>query len=228
MLRHEVVKPAAPEPGNPVLVLLHGRGADGRDLLGLRPYLPSTWTLVLPEAPFPAAPWGYGPGWAWYRFLGGNRPEPESFESSLKALDAFLKEVPRLVGAEARRLVLGGFSQGGTLSLAWALARAAGHLGDRPDVGSTMLVNLSGFLADHPWSAPSAGALRGVRAFWGHGTQDAMIPFVLAETGREALAVTGVELRARDYPIGHWIDGAEVRDLVEWIESATGPTDPEP
>ncbi|NIQ58758.1 MAG: hypothetical protein GWN71_36930, partial [Gammaproteobacteria bacterium] len=60
-----------------MLVLLHGRGADERDLSGLRAHLPPGLGLVLPRAPFPGAPWGYGPGWACYRFLpdAGGVPE---------------------------------------------------------------------------------------------------------------------------------------------------------
>lgn len=227
MLRHDILRAGEDAAGAPTLVLLHGRGADRRDLAALRPHLPASWTLVLPEAPFPAAPWGYGPGWAWYRFLGRNRPEPDSFEASLSALDVFLDGLPALVGDDVGPVLLGGFSQGGTLSLGWSLAKAGGHL-DESDAEAPAhpagIINLSGFLADHPWSKPASGALTGLRLFWGHGTADANIPFELAVEGRAALEPTGIELVARDYPIGHWIDGAELRDLVTFVEAGAAAT----
>lgn len=199
-----------------VAVLLHGRGADADDMLGLARALPSTWRVVSPRAPFPAAPWGYGPGQAWYRYLGGNRPEPESFTRSLAELEELLRALPAALGVAPSRIVLGGFSQGGTLSLAYALSR--------PD--SPPVLNFSGFLADHPEvDAARAGAL-GVRVFWGHGTRDGNIPFEMAVTGREALRTGGAALEARDYDIGHWIDDEELRDAVAWAERTTGAAAP--
>ena len=65
--------------GGPLVVLLHGRGSHEGDLFPLGRMLHPDATVVAPRAPFAGAPWGYGPGWAWYRFIGGTTPEPESF-----------------------------------------------------------------------------------------------------------------------------------------------------
>ncbi len=191
-----------------VAVLLHGRGADADDMLGLARGLPSAWRIIAPRAPFPGAPWGYGPGRAWYRYLGGDRPEPESFSRSLAELEAFLQALPGALGIEPSRIVLGGFSQGGTLSLAYALSRP----------GSPPVLNFSGFLADHPDVDASRAGTLGVRVFWGHGTRDGSIPFDMAVAGRGALRAGGAALEARDYTIGHWIDADELRDAVAWVE----------
>lgn len=204
--------------GGPVAVLLHGRGADETDLLGLAGHLPDDWTIVTPRAPFSAAPWGYGPGWAWYRYLGRNRPEPDSFGQSLREVSALLGALPDVLGCEAERLLLGGFSQGGTVSMGHALAAAAGHLGDgAPRV--RRVINLSGFLADHPLVLAAPATVRGTRFFWGHGTADPSIPFALAVEGRSALTAAGADLDARDYSIGHWIDPRELADLASWADS---------
>src|SRR5688500_1313885 len=96
-LEHDVLLPANPVAGAPVFVLMHGRGADRTDLAGLRSHLPSGAIMVLPQGPFPGAEWGYGGGWAWYQFMGGNRPEPNSFAQSLNALDEFLRALPELL-----------------------------------------------------------------------------------------------------------------------------------
>ena len=211
MLQYEVANEDARASGT-ILVLLHGRGANRHDLLTLARKLPGR-VVVSPEAPFPAAPWGYGTGSAWYRFLGRNKPEPESFESSLARLHEFLTALPRELGLDAPHIDLGGFSQGGTLSLAYALT----HPGVIPHV-----LNFSGFLADHPLVQATAETVRGSRFFWGHGTADANIPFALAIEGRAALESAGAELVSADYNIGHWIDAEEISDALGFLNADRG------
>lgn len=208
MLDYELVDQSAGDAGAPCIVLLHGRGADAPDLMPLAERLPPA-VFAFPRAPYPGAPWGYGAGWAWYRYLGEDRPEPETLEHSLAELDGLLDTLADQVGAGAARpLVLGGFSQGGTMSLAHALTR--------PRVVGRVL-NFSGFLASHPDVDPTR-ADGGLRVFWAHGKQDPAIPFGLAEKGRARLREAGVEVVAKDYEIGHWIEAGELRDAVEFLE----------
>ncbi|MEA2584282.1 MAG: phospholipase/carboxylesterase, partial [Thermomicrobiales bacterium] len=94
MLQYDQHIPRDAKDGAPLIVLLHGRGSHKGDLMGLQPALPRNAIVVTPQAPFPGAPWGYGDGWAWYRFLGGTTPEPESFEASQQALASFLEDLP--------------------------------------------------------------------------------------------------------------------------------------
>lgn len=196
------------QPDAPAVVLLHGRGSNRYDLFGLGGYLPQTWSVLAPEAPFPAAPWGYGPGSAWYQFLGRNRPEPESFRTSIAELDAFLRAIPGLLGFTPSAMAVGGFSQGGTTSIAYALT----HPGVVP-----MIVNFSGFVADHPDVIVSGETVAGTRFFWGHGTRDPQIPFDLAIEGRAQLREAGADLEMHDYPIGHTIAPQELADAVDFI-----------
>jgi len=209
MLEHEVVAAGETADGT-VLVLLHGRGADRSDMRTLAGQLPRGWTTVLPDAPHAAAPWGYGPGFAWYRYLGGNAPEEASFRTSLSELDELLEGLPGIVGFEPARVVLGGFSQGGTVSMAYALTRP-GRI--------SHALNFSGFLADHPDVRVTPQSAGGVRIFWGHGFSDGNIPFSFAESGRAVLEAAGAALEVRDYPIGHWIDPLELAHSVAFVEA---------
>jgi phospholipase/carboxylesterase len=185
---------------------MHGRGANRHDLAGLRESLPSDWHLVLPDAPHSGAQWGYGPGRAWYRFMGEDRPEMESLSVSMDALDGLIEGLAARVGGTVSRLVVGGFSQGGTVGHGYALTR--------PDRVAGVL-NFSGFL---PSTVPlSPNVVEGTRFFWGHGVDDASIPFALADRGRAALRSAGAQLEARDYAIGHWIDEDELRDAGLWL-----------
>lgn len=214
MLHFELDVPEEATDGAPVIVLLHGRGSNERDLLGLRPHLPAEAILVAPRAPFEGAPWGYGPGWAWYRYLGGTTPEPDSFERSQQELEGFLRELPGKLPVRPGPVVLGGFSQGGTMSLAYGL-RNSGSL--------PLVINFSGFLADHPSVKADAASVRGTRFFWGHGTRDPAIPFATAQAGWQALRGAGAELEAREYPIGHWIAPEELDDVVAWLRRGLAP-----
>lgn len=206
----EVHVPAGAQDGVPVIILLHGRGAERTDLFSLRRSFPSGWAVIAPDAPFPAAPWGYGPGRAWYRYLGRNTPEAESFGASLAAVERLIDDLPRTIGRLPGEIALGGFSQGGTVSLAYALTHPARRLN---------IVNFSGFLADHPEVKAEAATVRGARIFWGHGTGDPAIPFELAVEGRGLLAQAGADLEARDYPIGHSISPDELRDAIAWLRA---------
>jgi phospholipase/carboxylesterase len=208
MLRYDQYIPANVTDGAPLFVLLHGRGSHKGDLMGLQPHLLPEALVVTPEAPFPGAPWGYGAGWAWYRFVGRNRPDPESFEASQEQLHAFLTGLPGKLPVKPGPVILGGFSQGGVMSMAYAIQ----HPGSVPFV-----VNFSGFLADHPSVAATPERVQGTRIFWGHGTEDPVISFDLATEGRDILRQAGADLDAHDYPIGHWIDRTELDDVVNWL-----------
>lgn len=210
MLKHELGIPDGIKDGAPLVVLLHGRGSDRHDLLGLAPHIAPGAVVVTPEAPHPGAPWGYGPGWAWYRFVGRNVPEPRSFDQAQEALGDFLGEIRERLPVRTGPLILGGFSQGGTMSLAYAL---------RNPGAVPLVMNFSGFLADHPTVRATAETVRGTRFFWGHGTMDPSIPFALAVEGRKILGEAGADLSAFDYEIGHGISPEEATDARTWLES---------
>lgn len=209
MLGYDLSRPPEAKDGTTVAMLLHGRGSHRGDLQALRPHLPDSWTLVTPQAPHPGHPWGYGPGWAWYRYLEEDRVEEGGLAESLEGLERFVAELPRLLGFQPGRLILGGFSQGGTTSMAYAYT----HPGT-----VTAAWNFSGFLADSPIVTATAMGPGATPVFWGHGTRDPNIPHSLAEKGRGILSRYGAPLTIGDYDIGHWIDPAEIIDAVAFVE----------
>jgi phospholipase/carboxylesterase len=214
ILKSLVRGPADPRDGDPVLVLLHGRGSDMRDLQGLARVLPPRGTLVTPQAPHHGLPWGYGPGWAWYRYLGQNRAEIPSLVQSLEALEEFLKNLPERIGFQPGPLVLGGFSQGGTTSLAYTMVHPASV--DAVVVLSGFLVRTEGLGQGEPDPAPEK--LGSTPVFWAHGTQDPAVPFQLALSGWEKLRAAGIDTETRSYPMGHWVSPDELVELKEWLE----------
>lgn len=203
-----VQPPAVEADGTPVVVLMHGRGADATDLAPLRPHLAPGAAVVLPRAPHHGLAWGYGPGWAWYRYEGGTRPEPASFAISQSRLDGFLEALPETLGFEPGPVVLGGFSQGGTMALGHAL-RNPGRL-------AGVLV-FSGFLPEHEDVPVTSEAVAGTPIWWGHGTLDMAVRHAWAVEGRAALRAAGADLEARDYPMGHGISPQELGDAAAWL-----------
>jgi phospholipase/carboxylesterase len=206
MLAFDRWLPADARDGLPVLVLLHGRGSHRGDLQALRPNLPPGWALITPQGPHPGMPWGYGPGWAWYRYVEEDHVDEPTLEH-LGELSAFVQDLPAHLGVEPGRVAIGGFSQGGTISLAWSLRNGA----------EIPVLNFSGFLIDSPVVPTERASVEGARVFWGHGRRDPAIPFELAEKGRTKLRAAGAKLDAKDYEIGHWIAPEEIRDAMAFL-----------
>ncbi|MEO1676527.1 MAG: prolyl oligopeptidase family serine peptidase [Pseudomonadota bacterium] len=111
------------------LVLVHGYGADGNDLLGLAdplaPHLPDT-VFLAPDAPEPSAAAPMGRQWFPIPWIDGSS-EVVAMEGLARAaddLDAFLDETLAAEGLTPDRLALLGFSQGTMMSLHVAPRRA--------------------------------------------------------------------------------------------------------
>lgn len=208
MLETQVIQPEGAGAGTPVAVLMHGRGADASDLAPLEGGLPEGLALVLPRAPHAGAPWGYGPGWAWYRYEGEDRPEVQSFRSSQEALGELMGALPDVLGYEPGPVALGGFSQGGTMSLGYAL--------QNPGKVPAVLV-FSGFLPDHPDVRVAGETVADTSFWWGHGSLDPAVHHRLAVRGRAALRKANADLTSRDYPMGHGISPEELRDAAGWL-----------
>lgn len=200
--------PRTARDGAPLIVLMHGRGSDRDDLAPLAGSFPDDAVLAFPSAPFPGAPWGYGPGRAWYRFLGGAAPEPESFEAGQQALAAWLDALRGSLPVRAGPLILGGFSQGGTSAIGYALRNPGKVHG---------VLNWSGFVPEHATVGARRDTCDGLRVFWGHGTADGNVPFALAVTGRATLGSAGAMVTAFDHASGHTITRDELAETERWI-----------
>jgi len=205
----------------PVVVLLHGFGAPGDDLVGLWRALdvPEEMRFVFPAAPM--RPPGLGGGRAWWmidleRLMGSSEPldrsgeVPEGLAEARAQLIALLDDVERRLGA--RTIVLGGFSQGAMLALDTALR------GERPFAG---LVLMSGtLLAEHEW-APLMPRRRGLPVFMSHGTRDPLLPFRAAERLRDLLVEAGLKVEWVPFNGQHEIPWLVVERLGAFLRSVT-------
>ena len=143
--------------GMPLLVLLHGYGADEHDLFGLVPYLPEGIAVASVAAPL-APPWPM-PGRSWYAIEG---LDGRSAASVTLAAEAFLRWLDD-AREDAPAVALLGFSQGAAVALqAMRLA---------PQSIDTV-VALSGYAAAGELPGDEALTESRPHVFWGRGTND--------------------------------------------------------
>jgi len=197
----------------PIIVCLHGRGADMRDLAGLAPAIDQTGYLyVCPNAPVTIA---IGPGYtgrAWYE-PGGN-PSPAAMEQALTALDGVIRDVFAEHQASAGRAILLGFSQGGAMTYRYGMLR--------PEMFAGLAI-LSGALR-HPESLlPHLPATRDQRILVAHGTHDTSVPVDLSRDAVTFLEAQGYQPMYREYPMGHEINIEVLNDLIPWLRETLPP-----
>lgn len=213
--------------GPVTVVLLHGFGAPGDDLVALAQYIDAPARFVFPAAPIELGGM-YGPARAWWRLdlmkleqdlrTGAIRDRRNEVPEGLVEARAHLTRVLDAIETKfpAAKLVLGGFSQGAMLSLDVALHR------DKPLAG---LVLMSGtLLAESEWK-PRMTKLAGVPVFQSHGRYDPLLPFSIAEMLRDELKTAGAKLSWTEFAGGHEIPPAVLEGIAELV-SATGSTSP--
>jgi phospholipase/carboxylesterase len=206
---HVVRPPRGGGPGpHPVLVLLHGRGADEQDLLGLADELDPRLYVVSARAPLTM-----GPGFAWYHLVDIGNPDLASFKTSLSGLTRFVEALPSTYPIDGSRIYLLGFSQGAMMAGSLLLVRPSLPAGT---------VMLSGYLPLNAGLAVEPAGLVGRPVFVGHGTVDPVIPIEAARQARDYLTRAGTALTYREYPIPHYIAPNELSDVSSWLTDALG------
>ncbi|MCB1521664.1 MAG: dienelactone hydrolase family protein [Hyphomicrobiaceae bacterium] len=207
-LRCHVREPASGKPTS-LVILLHGYGANGRDLIGLadiwRPMMPQA-VFVAPDAP-DELPYEAVAGYQWFDltfrdaeelWTGVNRAAPIVDQLILSLLARF--------DIDERRLGLVGFSQGAMLAL---------HVGLRRNPPPAAIVAYSGILAGPmhlKGDAAGRQSLRQPRIALVHGELDDVIPSSALHLSRDTIADAGFALEWHLSPhLGHGIDEAGLR-----------------
>jgi len=191
----------------PLVIGLHGFGANMDDLAGLAPVLdPAGYIYVFPNGPMPAFAAADPTMRCWYE-RGGNE-SPRAVQAALSALDSFVQEVLHRYQVPAHQALLVGFSQGGAMALRYGLSR--------PDVFAGIAV-LSGSLQRLADLRPDLPAKRSQPIFVGHGKLDTLVPVNVGCQLVAFLQAEGYRPLFRTYPIDHQISPAELRDLQAWI-----------
>jgi phospholipase/carboxylesterase len=230
-LRAHVVDDSDREaPPSLVVILCHGFGAPGDDLVSLGPELCAlsptiarTTRFIFPEAPIALDGVAFG-GRAWWPIdmmalqmamaRGLHRQladeSPEGLPSARQKLTAMIEVVLRDTGLPMSRVVLGGFSQGAMLATDTTL-----HLDEAP----AGLCVLSGtLLQQHAWRRLAPRRV-GLRVIQSHGRRDPILPFDGALALQQLLTDAGLVVDFFAFDGGHGIDGDALQAIADFVSS---------
>lgn len=211
--RYELALPDRPvdEP-LPLLVALHGFAESGsRFRERLDALLETGWALLCPDGPFPVEVRSESPpriGYAWYQYTGDAARFAESLAESGAFVDRLIDEVVRDHPIDRRRIVLLGYSQGGYLAGAHALAHPDRFAG---------LVAIATRIKAELFSLEQLARVRfPVLAI--HGENDPATPIERQRESIESLRGAGVDASLLSHPGGHGLRRESVSGTARYLE----------
>ncbi|MFO0705844.1 MAG: hypothetical protein U0412_03235 [Nitrospira sp.] len=207
----------------PAVILLHGFGAPGDDLVPLADVLPvpkgTRW--LFPQGPLSLS-FGYGDARAWWlidmarieadraagRIRDLSNEVPRGLPAARQAIETCFQQLPQALAVDFTKTVIGGFSQGAMLTCDTVMRTAM------PVAG---LIQLSGTLLAHQDWRPTVGKRTGLPVFQSHGMQDAVLPFVMAERLRDELGKAGLSVEWHSFRGGHEIPEVVLHSLSTFL-----------
>lgn len=202
----QMIGPKAGGTPEQVVLLLHGYGSNGADLLGLAPY----WAEALPHAAFigPDAPFvcEMSPlGYQWFslRDVMAGAPLADGLrrtgaDAVAPVLNDLINDILARFDLPANKLALVGFSQGTMMALHVALRRPVALAG---------VLGFSGMLIDPPSLETDLTATPPVLLV--HGDADPVVPYASLGKAEAALSAAGIAVETLTCPrLGHSIDDA--------------------
>lgn len=209
----------------PVIVLLHGFGADANDLLSLHKVVatPPGTRWVVPDAPLTL---GISPlfgGRAWFPIdqdavqraaaAGTHRDlsqvTPNGLDDAREAVMRLLAEL----GAPLSKVVLAGFSQGAMVATDVALTLPTNVAG---------MLLFSGTLLHADLWKELARQRAGLRFYQSHGLYDPLLNVTMARRLNELLNTAGVRGELREFAGHHEIPAEVLRDASDFLASVLG------
>lgn len=214
-----------------LLVLCHGFGAPGDDLVPIGGYLLQSqpeWAdrvaILFPEAPLSLAEMGMPGGRAWWpidmlklsqmmqlgEFRDLRSEAPERLPLCRDLLTESISALQSELNLPMSQTVVGGFSQGAMLATDWTLHAA------EPPGG---LVVWSGTLLNEvDWRARSQN-LSGLPIVQSHGTEDQILPYQAAECLQELFTSAGAEVNFVPFRGGHTIPPPAIAAAVSLLNT---------
>ncbi|GAA3646198.1 hypothetical protein GCM10022237_02130 [Nocardioides ginsengisoli] len=192
----------------PVVVLLHGRGADEMSIMALADHLPAGPEYVAVRAPI-----AEGGGFAWFANRGIGRPVAESLAETMSWFREWLDaELP--AGPDGRKVVLVGFSGGAAFAGGLILSDPSRY------AGVAILYGTLPFDAGVPITP---GRLTDTPMFVAQGETDTVIPRELLDATWHYLT-TDAHPRTATWrePGGHLLTAEAAAALNAWLTAVLG------
>jgi phospholipase/carboxylesterase len=188
----------------PLIVILHGNGADESNLFPLGDLFPADATIAAPRGPIPSEG-----GFRWYAAHDIGRPVAASLAESIARLETWLDTQRSTAGS----VWLVGFSAGAVMAGALALRSPQRYAG---------IAMMHGPVPFDTGLPLDRDRLSRCEMFYGYGDADAVIPAELMQRSIAWLRdESGANAVIREYRAAHEIPLAEARDLVRWYASLT-------
>jgi phospholipase/carboxylesterase len=190
---------------HPALVLLHGRGTDENDLLGLTSFFDPRLLIASVRAPYPFL---YG-GYTWFDL---DENGIVNIDQLLKSRDLFLHwldDFQKAYPIDTNRLFLLGFSMGAMMSLAVSLSNPKRFKG---------VIAHSGLLPHHTLLSYHWDDLGALSFYIAHGEQDPIVPVAMGRQAHQRLVQAHANVLYREYPIQHTISDASLSDISAWLQ----------
>lgn len=191
---------------HPLLVLLHGRGTDENDLLGLTSSFDPRFLVVSVRAPF-RFPHG---GYTWFDLDEQIGVNTDQIIEGCNALIRCLDEVQQKYSVDSKRIFLFGFSMGAMMSLAVSLSN--------PDQFRGVVAH-SGMLMQDDKLKYRWNDLKGISFFIAHGKNDPIVPVDLGRQANQRLLQADAKVVYHEYPIQHTISEDSLKDAAIWLQS---------
>lgn len=185
-----------------VLIMVHGRGANAEDILGLAAHLPvNDFTLLAPQAT--------NNTWYPYSFMAPPSENEPWLSSALDMLKGLVEELYSL-GIPANNIFFLGFSQGACLTLE--------STSRNPNRYGGILAFTGGLIGDKIYSGNYQGDFNGTPVFIGTADPDAHVPVERVYDTERILNELNAEVTVKIYKgMGHTITKDEIDDAVEAV-----------
>lgn len=208
------------------IILCHGFGAPGEDLVGLgpelvalAPALASRVRWIFPQAPLSLADMGLPSGRAWWLidmerliverdWASYIEAVPEGLPKARRMLMALIDDLSAKTQVPIGRTIVGGFSQGAMLTTDVALRLEEAPLG---------LVALSGALISRGAWVERAPKRAGLPVFQSHGRRDPILPYEVGEKLRGVLEEGGLSVTFVPHDGEHAIPMRVLHELASWL-----------
>jgi phospholipase/carboxylesterase len=190
---------------HPTLILLHGRGTDENDLLGLASSFDPRLLIISIRAPY-RFPYG---GYTWFELDEQGGVNTDQLIEGCDALIRCLDDIQKKHSVDSKRVFLFGFSMGAMMSLAVSLSQPIRFKG---------IVAHSGLLPQSDMLKYRWNDLNGISFLIAHGTHDPIVPVELGREAYHRLMDAKADVSYREYPIQHTISEESLNDAAIWLQ----------
>jgi phospholipase/carboxylesterase len=196
----------------PLIIILHGQGADENDLFSLAQKLPGKFMVVSARAPYVYYTDENTKKYQWYdsELIDGTKViEKYQFKKSQVVILKFINQIVHKYNLDSTNVFVLGFSQGGNMAYAVGLTK--------PDQVRGIAVLSGRILNELKPMITISEDLKKLNVFIAHGTYDNSIKIEEAAKSVEYIKQLGIDPVFKEYSEGHHISSEMLSDLISWL-----------